>query len=412
MTPFDRLQALRSQAAYQGLIGLGQGLMANPDPTRPSSFGQSLARGSQGFTQGYQNAMDRGQKDYMQQLQTMVLEQQQRDRESQMQAQSQLFGGYDPSSGVTWNAGRENMSPSEQLAAYARMSPEGYASAQLKKLVPEYKEVNGRLVNVNDPEAVATHNQGQGGSFSGTSMDAQTYNTLMRYNQKIAQGQPTTPQEDMAYTLAYRHATKPILEQIPMPDGTVQTRQRPGIDLSGFARPGGGGMAPPSTGSSPAPSAQPSGGGMGPGVVGVKPDNKALDESRAKNYSFTNLTEAVDDYIADIEQNGIPGPMNAFSGRNLLLEGKYKDILVQMKELYELGAIQGPDMEIVEGVLADPTSIWNKIRYNERDHIEQAKQFKGIIERAQRNHRQTYGSAPGSAGADVPPPPAGFRMVE
>lgn len=147
MTPFQRLQAARSQAAYQSLLGLGQGLLANPNPMVPSSFGSALQRGGAGFNQGYRNAIENSQKDYMAQLQMEALRSQQQDRNSRMEAQSQMFGGYDPNSGVTWNQGRE-MTPSQRLQTMARAYPDAYGQAQMSAMFPTPQKPTSLMQNL------------------------------------------------------------------------------------------------------------------------------------------------------------------------------------------------------------------------------------------------------------------------
>ena len=78
------------------------------------------------------------------------------------------------------------------------------------------------------------------GPFQGTGMDAQTFNTIISYSRARASGQLTTPEQDMAYALAYRDASKPQI--LNLPDGRII--RQPGLDLTGFPQPVGFGSEP------------------------------------------------------------------------------------------------------------------------------------------------------------------------
>lgn len=54
-----------------------------------------------------------------------------------------------------------------------------------------------------------------GGPFAGNSLDAQAYNIVTNYQQKKANGLPTTPQEDYAFTLAKQHLEAPRVVGTP-----------------------------------------------------------------------------------------------------------------------------------------------------------------------------------------------------
>jgi hypothetical protein len=69
--------------------------------------------------------------------------------------------------------------------------------------------------------------------FAGSGMDAQTYNQIIAYQIKKQSGQPTTPQEDMAYSLASQRATRP--SRYTTPEGTMW--EQPGISLKDIISP-------------------------------------------------------------------------------------------------------------------------------------------------------------------------------
>jgi hypothetical protein len=135
-----------------------------------------------------------------------------------------------------------------------------------------------------------------GGPFPGSSIDASSYNNMIAYNEKVRTGQPTTPQEDMAYSIAYQHASKPTRWQTP--DGAMY--EAPGIDVSGMVPPKIGAPAPPPGPSSARqtappttaagqPESRPSGAGVGaqPGTRQiVPPDEKPVAGDSAGRFAL------------------------------------------------------------------------------------------------------------------------------
>jgi len=105
---------------------------------------------------------------------------------------------------------------------------------------------------------------GQGGmSFGGTGMDAQSFNTIMNLNSKIANG-TATDRERQAYTLAYGYLSRERTEtrKDPATGAEVQVRI-PAQDLRSFPQPTFGG-GPPAASQAPESAERVVGGGLPP----------------------------------------------------------------------------------------------------------------------------------------------------
>jgi hypothetical protein len=75
------------------------------------------------------------------------------------------------------------------------------------------------------------------GPFAGTSMTAQSMNTLLNLSPKMASGD-ASPEDEQLYRLAYGYLSKPRVETRETDQGTTTVRV-PGQDMSAFYRPEG-----------------------------------------------------------------------------------------------------------------------------------------------------------------------------
>lgn len=102
------------------------------------------------------------------------------------------------------------------------------------------------------------------------------------------------------------------------------------------------------------------------------------------------------------------------------IKSAFTDLQMNLKGAYELGAITGPDMEILQGAITDPTSVWGMTRgaVSGRKAFEaQISQAKAGLNRSKRNFEQQYGvTLPEPAGqVQAPMPgtaaPEGFKIL-
>lgn len=88
-------------------------------------------------------------------------------------------------------------------------------------------------------------------------------------------------------------------------------------------------------------------------------DNKKRFTARVDNMEkMRGLTDAMRAALAEASRFGksIPGPVQT------KIAGLAKKIQIETKNVAELGALSGPDMGLVEGIIADPTSIANVLK--------------------------------------------------
>ena len=111
----------------------------------------------------------------------------------------------------------------------------------------------------------------------------------------------------------------------------------------------------------------------------------------------------------------IPLPVGSDTAR---MQAKYNALLMGVKDAYQLGALTGPDMGIVEAQITNPASI-SGMMHSKEAFGEQVKVLDGILERAKNNLETSYGRKmsytvpvkPGAQGAqpsaqETAPPPS------
>jgi len=105
----------------------------------------------------------------------------------------------------------------------------------------------------------------------------------------------------------------------------------------------------------------------------------------------------------------IPLPVGSDTAR---MNSKYTALLMGLKDAYELGALTGPDMSIVESQITNPATIAGAM--TSRDAMqEQVKVLQGILQRSKQNLESSYGKkmeygAP-QGGANPANDPLGLR---
>jgi hypothetical protein len=113
---------------YMGQMGLGLLAAGQPQPpgvNRYHGLMSSFNQANQGLLQS--RLMDMKMEEY---------EEKKKDRMSQKSALSTLFGGPDPSTGITWDQGRAGMSDDERLGLVGQVAPEAAMSQMYAKERP------------------------------------------------------------------------------------------------------------------------------------------------------------------------------------------------------------------------------------------------------------------------------------
>jgi len=83
----------------------------------------------------------------------------------------------------------------------------------------------------------------------------------------------------------------------------------------------------------------------------------------------------------------IPLPVGSDTAR---MQAKYNALLMGVKDAYQLGALAGPDMGIVEAQITNPASI-SGMMHSKEAFGEQVKVLEGILSRAKTNLETSYG---------------------
>jgi hypothetical protein len=128
-----------------------------------------------------------------------------------------------------------------------------------------------------------------------------------------------------------------------------------------------------------------------------KGEPKILDpgkEQRASQKVINQTNDALTQYKAKLDQYGakfIPGADTAE------LESAYANLMLEAKELYNLGVLQKADMEVINAVMEDPTSMKAQL-YGKEGLKGQLQIFETKIEDAKKRHAEQFGAeaAPGA----------------
>jgi hypothetical protein len=95
----------------------------------------------------------------------------------------------------------------------------------------------------------------------------------------------------------------------------------------------------------------------------------------------------------------IPLPVGSDTAR---MQAKYNSLLMGVKDAYQLGALTGPDMSIVEAQITNPASIAGMMQSKEAFN-EQVKVLDGLLSRAKTNLETSYGRKMNYGPSGAPP---------
>lgn len=92
-------------------------------------------------------------------------------------------------------------------------------------------------------------------------------------------------------------------------------------------------------------------------------DPATLSSSDLSNYrkGLVNLDraeDALEEYATLIQQN--EGGLRWPGEQRARLEAAYRNVLLELKEAYNLGVLNGPDLQLMEQILTDPTSMFSQ----------------------------------------------------
>lgn len=263
-------------------------------------------------------------------------------------------------------------------------------------------------------------NPGTGEGFSGNAVEAQAMNIVTDYQSKKSKGEKTTPEEDYRFALAKRHLEMPTVvgnpnvgftevqrpevpafpqrTAAPTPTATPGAPAAPppspaaaAAEAAGFVRggdgqyyvPGAGGTAPAPSTAQAAPAAPPAAvmpaapaaqatapkptQTAAPGGAGVrqiaagenKPTDGEKNEYAKKTTLFANIESSLDRYENMLRKEGASplGAIGFTTPANARMQTAYTDLMIEMKNLFELGALNGPDFAIMQATLQNPATV-------------------------------------------------------
>lgn len=181
--------------------------------------------------------------------------------------------------------------------------------------------------------------------FEGTSLDAQAWNIL----------QNTDP-SSREYATAYSIVAQPKQQLVQTADGLVPVLVPPQLP-SWLKAPGGSPEAPTGPGAPQGNAALPQSAPQGNAVAGsaipgtIKPTETQRNRVSNVNQAFETINGELDRYADLVKKNGIEiMPGEGKDNLNTVRQG----IMLQMKELFNLGVLNGPDLSLMERMIYDP----------------------------------------------------------
>jgi hypothetical protein len=188
------------------------------------------------------------------------------------------------------------------------------------------------------------------------------------------------------YALAYRALSQPVPVEKVQPDGSVRTVYEQPAPLPGsFERPSYRGKLPtpqPAGGAMPSGAQMPTqaapggpmeaqpGGLQGAGAKSTPyaPTAGQIGDARKQALTINKLVSSLNALESSIKQEGMQiGGMGKAGGTQ---EARFQDSILQLKELQNLGVLNGPDERILLQQLANPTQLSSYIKgYGGPDYV-------------------------------------------
>ena len=227
-------------------------------------------------------------------------------------------------------------------------------------------ELNTRT---NEPKLFSKYEGVFGGGLQGSAYDV------------LLTKEANTPE----YALAYRALSQPVPVEKVQPDGSVRTvYEQPAPLPTSFERPSYRGKLPaaPSGGAMPSGAQMPTqaapsgpmetqpGGLQGAGAKSTPyaPTAGQIGDARKQALTIEKLVGSLNALETSIQQEGMQiGGMGKAGGTQ---EARFQDSILQLKELQNLGVLNGPDERILLQQLANPTQLSSYLKgYGGPDYV-------------------------------------------
>jgi len=413
LTP-QQTQGIQNQAMLQAAAAL---LSAGGPSARPVSLGQALGGALQAGQQGYSQAQTGA-------LNTLMAQQKLREAKIAADLQKQVAATF--AEPMQTGDGAEAMKPEDMKFNQYMKLANMYATAGKGEEAKRFQDMAYQI----KPRAEVT-----GSPFEVSGVDGKPLLVQQMKDGTIKTVEGFGPKRDIVLQNLGGRTVAIDKSKLTGNESFAQTLapQVVGGAEGGYyvVGGGGGGVAPtaggqrtaatPPVGSTimrpdyrPAPSApagqvvppalpdsviQPRATGLQPIIAGTgaKPSAEFMKASKQLN----DLEGALKDYKTEIAEDkwvspksiplpfsdtGIPLPTGSDTAR---VAGKYNSLLMGVKNLYELGALTGPDMSIIERQLTNPAS-WAGLLTSKNAMNEQVKILEDMLTRSKENLAGSY----------------------
>ena len=222
------------------------------------------------------------------------------------------------------------------------------------------------------------------GQFSGTSLDAQYLNFLEK-GKNDAEFRKSTQ-----YRVAYNQLTRPKTSTYINESGQPVTRTVPGLDPSIYP-------APTSTGVNTPP----------PDTTGTSTDTTTKDGGITETVGITaerrklvekdiDVVDGVVDKLNDLEDGILridPGVLT-FGKELAEIDSLYNSVLLELKNYAELGVLAGPDLDLLENWIGNPTSIKQALKGGNEGTLLQLRQLRAAAMKVKNKGLKELGQDP------------------
>lgn len=356
-------ELLNDPTAQRGLLELGLRLMSTPG--KPS---QALGQAGLGAMQGMQQYQNQQFRDKLQKAQLEDIERRKKLLAQEDQLRKDIPSPYMQASQAALAAGggptvanAARMQPVDPVAQQYHQamqaglgSPLDYIRSQQKETAPQISRAGdiardprtGRVLWQN-PDAAKASPLAQ----------------LIEEQKQLPDGSPQWKMYQDAITKATTH--QPAAQQINYGQPTA-------VDL------GGGVTGLAQFGNKPGAPIQIAKGPDGKPLKPAKdPNATKLGEGQKKQVvGIDALSTAVDEYTKELASFPISGVLNP--NDRARIGTKYNNMMLQAKEAYNLGVLNGPDYQILQSVVADPVSL-RGITTSNRSLAAQANELKRMM---------------------------------
>lgn len=348
---FDSLTNM-SPDQNQGLLALASSLLQSGGYSRvPVSTGQALGAGLQAFQQGIQSAEDRAYQQQLRSLQMeesrMTAEDRKRKRELEQQIQSAALASVrDPAQMALAAGGGPTQANAQAMQAmpHGGFDEQGFINRvnavdplramefqrQFAKAAPEF-DTKINYLNGPDgrPVAVLVNKAGQIKTLEG--MTPREKAEFLNLGSREVAVNPYDVQPGQQFQ-------RSISPDTAFTQARIDARQREELAA--------GGKPPPGYRWTPEGTLAAIPGG---------PGDKLPESQQKQVVGVNNLSNAIREYRSEL---GKFGKLDALSPDARARMGtKYNNMMLQAKEAYNLGVLNGPDFDILQSVITDPRSV-------------------------------------------------------